>query len=73
MPTQSHADVTVTGLTEPNQNINRMSEDVGHMAAGHKANLKNQNTSEESKKKSAEALKKLGGEEAFYEKQGRGE
>ena len=30
-------------------------------------------TSEESKKKSAEALKALGGEEAFYGKQGKGE
>jgi hypothetical protein len=30
-------------------------------------------TSEESKKKSAEALKALGGEKAFYGKQGKGE
>jgi hypothetical protein len=30
-------------------------------------------TSEESKKKSAEALKALGGEDAFYGKQGKGE
>jgi hypothetical protein len=30
-------------------------------------------TSEESKKKSAQALKELGGEDAFYGKQGKGE
>ena len=30
-------------------------------------------TSEESKKKSSEALKALGGEDAFYGKQGKGE
>lgn len=43
-------------------------EEVSNMARGHKANLSNPNTSEESKEHSKEVLKKLGGEDAFYSK-----
>ncbi|KAL8697780.1 MAG: hypothetical protein Q9201_006939 [Fulgogasparrea decipioides] len=45
-------------------------EDISNAAKGHKANLSNPNTSEESKAHSKEALESLGGEEAFYGKQG---
>ncbi|KAH7410408.1 hypothetical protein DE146DRAFT_604362 [Phaeosphaeria sp. MPI-PUGE-AT-0046c] len=69
----SHQDITAAGLSEADQNINNSVEDKSHQAAGHKANLSNPNTSEASKKKSEQALKELGGEEAFYGKQGKGE
>ncbi|EMC92159.1 hypothetical protein BAUCODRAFT_38184 [Baudoinia panamericana UAMH 10762] len=45
-------------------------EDRMHAAQGHKANLSNPNTSEESKKNSRQALEQLGGEDAFYGKKG---
>ncbi|KAF2735391.1 hypothetical protein EJ04DRAFT_563410 [Polyplosphaeria fusca] len=61
------------GLTKEDQNINNTPEDISHAAQGHKANLSNPNTSEASKKASEKALKELGGEEAFYGKQGKGE
>merc|ERR1711963_197413 len=66
----SHQGITAPGLSEADQ-INNNTEDISNKASGHKANLSNPNTSEESKKKSAEALKALGGEDAFYGKQGR--
>lgn len=69
----SHQGVTAAGLSEQDQNINNTVEDRSHQAAGHKANLSNPNTSEASKEKSKQALKELGGEEAFYGKQGKGE
>jgi hypothetical protein len=69
----SHQGITAPGLSEADQNINNTTEDISNKASGHKANLSNPNTSEESKKKSAEALKALGGEDAFYGKQGKGE
>ncbi|KAI4664534.1 uncharacterized protein J4E88_010678 [Alternaria novae-zelandiae] len=65
----SHQGITAPGLSEADQNINNTTEDISNKASGHKANLSNPNTSEESKKKSAEALKALGGEDAFYGKQ----
>ncbi|KAH7354552.1 hypothetical protein BKA66DRAFT_475606 [Pyrenochaeta sp. MPI-SDFR-AT-0127] len=71
--TQTHMDVTAAGLSEADQNINNTAEDISHSARGHKANLSNPNTSEASKKKSEQALKELGGDEAFYGKQGKGE
>lgn len=40
---------------------------------GHKANLSNPNTSDASKQHSKEVLESLGGEQAFYGKQGEGE
>ncbi|KAI9662971.1 MAG: hypothetical protein M1821_008018 [Bathelium mastoideum] len=43
-------------------------EDISHAATGHKANLSNPNTSEASKENSRQALKELGGEDAFYGK-----
>ncbi|KAH7081883.1 hypothetical protein BKA63DRAFT_504830 [Paraphoma chrysanthemicola] len=70
---QTHEDITAAGLTEADQNINNTAEDISHSAQGHKANLSNPNTSEASKKKSEAALKELGGEKAFYGKQGKGE
>ncbi|RYN99370.1 hypothetical protein AA0120_g1405 [Alternaria tenuissima] len=69
----SHQGITAPGLSEADQNINNTTEDISNKASGHKANLSNPNTSEDSKKKSAEALKALGGEDAFYGKQGKGE
>ncbi|KAF7194048.1 Conidiation-specific protein 6 [Pseudocercospora fuligena] len=45
-------------------------EDRSNIAAGHKANLSNPNTSEESKENSRKELEKLGGEDAFYDKKG---
>ncbi|KAF4556370.1 Conidiation-specific protein 6-like protein [Elsinoe fawcettii] len=47
-------------------------EDISHAATGHKANLSNPNTSEASKENSRQALKELGGEDAFYGKTGEG-
>ncbi|PSN64440.1 hypothetical protein BS50DRAFT_678546 [Corynespora cassiicola Philippines] len=61
------------GLTEADQNIDNTVEDISHKAAGHKANLSNPNTSEASKERSKKALEELGGEDAFYGKQGKGE
>ncbi|KAL6707780.1 hypothetical protein ACN47E_003680 [Coniothyrium glycines] len=73
IPFSSHAGVTAAGLSEQDQNINNTVEDKSHQASGHKANLSNPNTSEASKEKSRKALQELGGEEAFYAKQGKGE
>ncbi|KAG9204434.1 hypothetical protein B5807_11439 [Epicoccum nigrum] len=70
---KSHEGITAPGLSEADQNINNTTEDISHKASGHKANLSNPNTSAESKKKSEQALKELGGEGAFYGKQGKGE
>ncbi|KAF2261386.1 hypothetical protein CC78DRAFT_535674 [Lojkania enalia] len=53
---------------EDMQHINESPEDISNMAKGHKANLSNPNTSEESKKHSRQVLKALGGEDAFYSK-----
>ncbi|KAF3041331.1 hypothetical protein E8E12_006508 [Didymella heteroderae] len=69
----SHQGVTAPGYTAAEQNIDNTTEDISHKARGHKANLSNPNTSEESKEKSRQALKELGGEDAFYGKQGKGE
>ncbi|KAF2449225.1 hypothetical protein P171DRAFT_427462 [Karstenula rhodostoma CBS 690.94] len=68
------------------ENINNTPEDISHAASGHKANLSNPTMFsllagsmrcmkgiQASKEKSKEALKELGGEEAFYGKQGKGE
>ncbi|KAJ8116208.1 hypothetical protein OPT61_g2315 [Boeremia exigua] len=68
---KSHQGITAPGLSEADQNINNTTEDISNKASGHKANLSN--PSEESKEKSRQALKELGGEEAFYGKQGKGE
>ncbi|KAJ4356925.1 hypothetical protein N0V95_002939 [Ascochyta clinopodiicola] len=73
MPDQKSQDITHPGLSEADQNINNTAEDISHKAAGHKANISNPNTSEASKEKSRQALKELGGEDAFYGKQGKGE
>jgi len=50
------------------EGANQTAEEVSNEARGHKANLSNPNTSEESKEHSKEALKDLGGEKAFYSK-----
>jgi len=52
------------------ENMHEHPEDISNKARGHKANLSNPNTSKESKEKSKEALNELGGEQAFYSKQG---
>ncbi|KAF1828875.1 hypothetical protein BDW02DRAFT_511267 [Decorospora gaudefroyi] len=69
----SHQGITAPGLSEADQNINNTTEDISNVASGHKANLSNPNTSEASKKNSEKVLKELGGEDAFYGKQGKGE
>ncbi|KAH8719466.1 hypothetical protein GQ44DRAFT_751556 [Phaeosphaeriaceae sp. PMI808] len=56
----SHQDITAAGLSKADQNINNTAEDISHHARGRKANLSNPNTSEESKKKSAQALEEMG-------------
>ncbi|KAK0644015.1 hypothetical protein B0T16DRAFT_460101 [Cercophora newfieldiana] len=43
-------------------------EEISNKARGHKANLSNPNTSEASKENSKQALKDLGGEDAFFSK-----
>ncbi|KAH0261130.1 hypothetical protein KCU91_g14207, partial [Aureobasidium melanogenum] len=48
-------------------------EDISHQANGHKANLSNPNTSDASKQHSKQVLEQLGGEQAFYGKQGEGD
>ncbi|KAJ4399853.1 hypothetical protein N0V91_009124 [Didymella pomorum] len=70
---QGHQGITAPGYTAAEQNIDNTTEDISNKAQGHKANLSNPNTSEDSKEKSRQALKELGGEEAFYGKQGKGE
>ncbi|KAF2807831.1 uncharacterized protein BDZ99DRAFT_464742 [Mytilinidion resinicola] len=65
--------MNAAGYSEEEQKINQTTEDVSHSAQGHKANISNPNTSEKSKKHSKEELEKLGGEAAFYGKQGLGE
>ncbi|KAF2088431.1 putative conidiation-specific expression protein [Saccharata proteae CBS 121410] len=60
----------MAGYSEDMQNINQTTEDISHMATGHKANLSNPNTSEASKERSRQALEELGGEDAFYGKKG---
>ncbi|KAK7179644.1 hypothetical protein DPSP01_012922 [Paraphaeosphaeria sporulosa] len=71
--TEPSYQANAAGLSEEDQNINNTAEDISHAASGHKANLSNPNTSKASKEKSKEALKELGGEQAFYGKQGKGE
>ncbi|KAK5444262.1 hypothetical protein LTS15_010377 [Exophiala xenobiotica] len=51
------------------QNINNSPEDISKQAQGHKANLSNPRTSDESKQHSKEVLQSLGGEDAFFGKQ----
>ncbi|KAG9564437.1 hypothetical protein KCU71_g6834, partial [Aureobasidium melanogenum] len=53
--------------------MNQTAEDISHQATGHKANLSNPNTSDASKQHSKQVLEQLGGEQAFYGKQGEGE
>lgn len=50
------------------EGANQTPEEISNQARGHKANLSNPNTSEESKKNSEQALKDLGGEDAFFSK-----
>ncbi|KAF2119455.1 hypothetical protein BDV96DRAFT_684048 [Lophiotrema nucula] len=53
---------------DPMHDIHDTPDNRSHQAQSHKANLSNPNTSEKSKKRSAEALQSLGGEDAFYSK-----
>ncbi|KAJ4359540.1 uncharacterized protein N0V89_000095 [Didymosphaeria variabile] len=71
--TEPSHQMNAAGLSEADQNINNTTEDISNKASGHKANISNPNTSQESKEKSKQALKELGGENAFYGKQGQGE
>ncbi|KAF2744702.1 NAD(P)-binding protein [Sporormia fimetaria CBS 119925] len=56
------ADAALEGMHE-------QPEDISNKARGHKANLSNPNTSEQSKQNSKKELEALGGEKAFYGKQ----
>ncbi|KAG9682899.1 hypothetical protein KCU95_g16747, partial [Aureobasidium melanogenum] len=53
--------------------MNQTAEDISHQVTGHKANLSNPNTSDASKQHSKQVLEQLGGEQAFYGKQGEGD
>ncbi|PTB40436.1 hypothetical protein M441DRAFT_70228 [Trichoderma asperellum CBS 433.97] len=55
------------------EGMHEQPEEISNKARGHKANLSNPNTSDESKKQSKQELKVLGDEKAFYGKQGKGE
>ncbi|KAK1832978.1 Conidiation protein 6-domain-containing protein [Podospora conica] len=50
------------------EGANETPEEISNQARGHKANLSNPNTSEESKQHSKEVLEELGGEKAFFSK-----
>ncbi|PHH60023.1 hypothetical protein CDD81_2191 [Ophiocordyceps australis] len=53
------------------QEITQGREDVSKTIQGHKANISNPNTSEQSKKNSGAAVESLGGESSLYGKQGK--
>ncbi|KAG7284526.1 hypothetical protein NEMBOFW57_010901 [Staphylotrichum longicolle] len=50
------------------EGMHETAEEKSNQARGHKANLNNPNTSDKSKQHSKQALKDLGGEDAFYSK-----
>ncbi|KAK4647020.1 uncharacterized protein QC761_121885 [Podospora bellae-mahoneyi] len=50
------------------ENALQAPEEISNQARGHKANLSNPNTSEESKENSKQKLEELGGEGAFFSK-----
>ncbi|KAK4171193.1 Conidiation protein 6-domain-containing protein [Triangularia setosa] len=50
------------------ESANLAPEEISNQARGHKANLSNPNTSEESKENSRQKLEELGGEDAFFRK-----
>ncbi|KAI9901115.1 hypothetical protein N3K66_002932 [Trichothecium roseum] len=51
------------------QELTQGKEDVSNQIQGHKANLSNPNTSEQSKQNSANAIEELGGEANHYGKE----
>ncbi|KAK0756195.1 hypothetical protein N5P37_011285 [Trichoderma harzianum] len=51
------------------EGMHEQPEDISNKARGHKANLSNPNTSDQSKERSKQELKELGGDKAFYGKQ----
>ncbi|KAK0390090.1 hypothetical protein NLU13_3663 [Sarocladium strictum] len=53
-------------ISDDMQELNQGKEDISHQIQGHKANLSNPNTSEESKKNSADAIHALGGDANQY-------
>ncbi|KAH9886846.1 hypothetical protein F4778DRAFT_441784 [Xylariomycetidae sp. FL2044] len=57
-----------SNLSPDMQHINSSPEDISNAVRGHKANLSNPRTSEESKEKSRKAIKDLGGDAAHYSK-----
>ncbi|KAK0669226.1 hypothetical protein QBC41DRAFT_320154 [Cercophora samala] len=50
------------------ENALQAPEEISNQARGHKANLSNPNTSEQSKENSKQKLEELGGEGAFFSK-----
>ncbi|RYO93450.1 hypothetical protein DL766_009564 [Monosporascus sp. MC13-8B] len=58
-----------SAMSKDMQEITTSKEDISKKVQGHKANLSNPNTSEESKQNSREAIEQLGGEAAHYGKQ----
>ncbi|KAI0143750.1 hypothetical protein GGR57DRAFT_483311 [Xylariaceae sp. FL1272] len=53
-------------LSEDMQELNQGREQVSNAVQGHKANLSNPNTSEQSKENSRKAIEELGGDSAHY-------
>jgi len=58
-----------SAMSEGMKDLNRGEEDISHQVQGHKANLSNPNTSEQSKEHSAAVIESLGGEAAHYGKE----
>ncbi|XTI86308.1 putative conidiation-specific expression protein [Cenococcum geophilum] len=57
------------GCSKTMQNINETAKNISNSAQGHRAYLRNPNTSNASKQHPKEMLEKLGGEDAFYGKE----
>ncbi|KAK3297240.1 uncharacterized protein B0H64DRAFT_473380 [Chaetomium fimeti] len=57
-----------SAMSNDMQEITQGKEDITNRIRGHKANLSNPNTSEESKENSREALKELGGDDTLEDR-----
>jgi len=53
-------------MSEDMKELNTGKEDISHKVQGHKANLSNPNTSEQSKQNSKNVIESLGGDAAHY-------
>ncbi|EAQ86228.1 hypothetical protein CHGG_07481 [Chaetomium globosum CBS 148.51] len=57
-----------SAMSNDMQELTQGKEDTGNQIRGHKANLSNPNTSEESKQTSKQALKELGGDDTLEDR-----